>query len=180
MTKRQLHLTAVVVALVAGGLGFWLATREQPVLPPAPESIAVAPEFRPDFTLAGIDGTQRRSTEFAGKAVIFNFWATWCGPCRREIPLLNALQIEHAAEGLQIVGIALDTQENVVAYQKETPLQYISLYGELDAMAVGQAFGLDLYGLPVSVFTDKTGRIVAVHTGELTKADAAGYLAKIL
>lgn len=179
MTKPQLHLAALIVALVAGAIGFWFATREQPTLPPAPPALAT-PEFRPEFSLATVDGAQRSSAEFAGKAVIFNFWATWCAPCRREIPLLNRLQQEHAAQGLAIVGIALDTKENVAAYQQELPLAYTSLYGELEAMAVGRAFGLDLYGLPVSVFTDKTGRIVAVHTGELTEADAVAYLAKIL
>jgi thiol-disulfide isomerase/thioredoxin len=179
MTKPQLHLAALAIALVAGAIGFWIATREQPALPPAPVA-AVTPEFRPEFALAAVEGPQRSSKEFEGKAVIVNFWATWCAPCRREIPLLNRLQAEHADRGLQIVGIALDTQENVAAYQKEVPLQYVSLYGELDAMAVGRAFGQDLYGLPVSVFTDKSGRIVAVHTGELTEADAEGYLAKIL
>lgn len=179
MSKRSLHLLAVVTALTAGGLGFWLATREEPALPPAAPT-AAQPTMRPDFTLAAVDGTTRSSNEFAGKAVVFNFWATWCAPCRREIPLLNRLQAENAAKGLLIVGIAVDTAENVTAYQKETPLQYLSLHGELEAMAVGRAFGLDLYGLPVSVFTDKTGRIVQVHTGELTAADAQAALAKIL
>jgi len=179
MTKPQLHLAVLAVALIAGAIGFWFATREQPALPPAATATA-APGSRPEFTLASVEGPQRSSAEFAGKPVIVNFWATWCAPCRREIPLLNRLQAEHASEGLQIVGIALDTQENVQAYQQEVPLSYVSLYGELDAIAVGKAFGLDLYGLPVSVFTDRNGRIVAVHTGELTEADAAGYLAKIL
>lgn len=179
MTKPQLHLAALAVALVAGAIGFWFATREQPALPPAPVAVA-SPEFRPEFSLATVDGPQRSMKEFEGKAVIINFWATWCAPCRREIPLLNRLQAENAAKGLQIIGIALDTHENVAAYQLELPLSYVSLYGELEAMAVGRAFGLDLYGLPVSVFTDKAGRIVAVHTGELTEADAAEYLAKIL
>jgi thiol-disulfide isomerase/thioredoxin len=179
MTKPQLHLAALAVALIAGAIGFWLATHDEPALPPAPAASTV-PEFRPDFSLATVEGPQRSTADLKGKAVVFNFWATWCAPCRREIPLLNRLQAEHADRGLQIVGIALDTQENVAAYQQEVPLNYLSLYGELEAMAVGRAFGQDLYGLPVSVFTDKNGRIVAVHTGELTEADAAGYLAKIL
>ena len=178
MTKPQLHLAALAVALIAGAIGFWFATRPQPTPPPA--AAATTPEFRPVFALAAVSGPKRSSSEFEGKAVIVNFWATWCAPCRREIPLLNRLQAENADKGLQIVGIALDTQENVLAYEQETPLAYVSLFGELDAMAVGRSFGLDLYGLPVSVFTDKKGRIVAVHTGELTEADAQGYLAKIL
>jgi len=179
MTKRQLHATALLVALAAGGLGFWFATRQEPALPP-PTATVAAPEFRPEFALPSTDGATRSSKEFEGKAMVINFWATWCAPCRREIPLLNRIQAEHGPHGLQIVGIALDTKENVAAFLQETPLTYVSLYGELDAMAVGRAFGLDLYGLPVTVFTEKGGRIVAVHTGELTEAEAAKYLAKIL
>ena len=122
----------------------------------------------------------RSSDEFAGKAVIVNFWATWCAPCRREIPLLNALQAEYGPRGLLVIGIAVDSRENVVAYQEELKLEYLSLQGELEAMDVGRKFGLDLYGLPVSVFTDTQGRILGVHVGELTREDAEGYLAKML
>ncbi len=178
MSNRSKHLAIVVVALVAGAAGLWLATR-QPSVPP-PVASAAAPELRPQFTLNDLDGKARSSDEFAGKAVIVNFWATWCAPCRREIPLLNALQAEYGPRGLQVLGIAVDTKENVTAYQQELKLEYPSLQGELEAMEVGRKFGLDLYGLPVSVFTDKQGRILGVHTGELTREDAEAYLAKML
>ena len=178
MQNGKQQLAIIVVALVAGAAGLWFATRP----PPAPPEVAAvaAPELRPQFTLNDLAGKARSTDEFAGKAVIFNFWATWCGPCRREIPLLNALQAEYGPRGLQILGIAVDTRENVAAYQKELKLEYPSLQGELEAMEVGRKFGLDLYGLPVSVFTDKQGRILGVHVGELTRDDAQAYLAKML
>ena len=178
MQNTTKHLAIVVVALVAGGAGLWLATRA-PLAPPD-IATAAAPELRPQFTLNDIAGKARSSDEFAGKAVIFNFWATWCAPCRREIPLLNALQAEYGPRGLQVLGIAVDSNENVTAYQQELKLEYPSLQGELEAMEVGRKFGLDLYGLPVSVFTDKQGRILGVHIGELTREDAEAYLAKML
>ena len=167
----------VVVAIGAAGLGYWYATRPTP---PPPVVELKSPEFRPEFTLGDITGKARSSTEFDGKPVLFNFWATWCGPCRREIPLLNELQAEYGPQGLLVVGIAVDSLENVQAYEKDLPLHYLTLQGELEAVDVGRLFGLDLYGLPVSVFTDAKGRIFAVHTGELSRADAERLLAKAL
>jgi thiol-disulfide isomerase/thioredoxin len=180
MDKNAKHLAIAVVALAAAATGFWLGSRQEPALPPPAVVAAKAPEVRPEFTLKDVTGVARSTAELGGKAVLFNFWATWCAPCRREIPLLNALQAEYAGRGLQVVGIAVDSLENVSAYQKELPLQYLSLQGELEAVEVGKRFGLDLYGLPVSVFTDKQGRIVGVHMGELTREDAEKYLAKVL
>ena len=180
MSNRNLRL-AIVVALVAGGAGVWFASR-QPAESTAPPPVPalVAPELRPQFALKDLEGKLRSSDEFSGKAVIVNFWATWCAPCRREIPLLNALQSEYGPRGLQVLGIAVDTPENVAAYQQELKLEYPSLQGELEAIEVGRKFGLDLYGLPVSVFTDKQGKILGVHIGELTRDDAEAYLAKML
>jgi len=174
------HLAITLVAILAGAAGFWFATRSEPALPPPPVIVAVVPEVRPVFTLPDVDGKLRSSTEFEGQAVIFNFWATWCAPCRREIPLLNQLQAEYGSRGLQVVGIAVDTAENVAAYQKELELEYPSLHGELEAVEVGRRFGLDLYGLPISVFTDRQGRIVGSHIGELTREDADAFIAKML
>jgi thiol-disulfide isomerase/thioredoxin len=178
--RSRLHLVLTVVAIAAGAAGYWLASRQEPALPPPEVAPAATPEVRPVFTLLDADGNRRSSSEFEGRAVLFNFWATWCAPCRREIPLLNALQAEYADRGLQVVGIAVDTAENVAAYQAELPLRYPSLHGELDAIEVGRRFGLDLYGLPVSVFTDRQGRILGSHVGELDRDQAEGYLAKML
>lgn len=184
MTKHQKTASlALIIALVAGGLGYLFASRlnppPQPVAPVA-SAPAVAPEFRPVFSLGDVAGESRSITEWDGKALLINFWATWCPPCRREIPLLNELQARHGPRGLQVIGIALDSRQAVAEYQQKTPLDYPSLYGELDAIAVGKQFGLDLYGLPVSVLTDRQGRIVAVHMGELLREEAEAFLAKAL
>ena len=178
MSNRNKHLAIIIVALVAGAAGLWFATKQPPAAPPV--AATTVPELRPQFTLNDLEGKARSSDEFAGKAVIVNFWATWCAPCRREIPLLNALQAEYGPRGLQVLGIAVDTPENVAAYQQELKLGYPSLQGELEAIEVGRKFGLNLYGLPVSVFTDKQGKILGVHTGELSREDAEAYLAKML
>ena len=184
MDPRNTKLAFALVAVIAATGGLFLASRQAAAPGPAPTAAtgaaATAPTHRPSFTLVDLDGKQRSSDEYAGKAVIFNFWATWCAPCRREIPMLNALQAEYGPRGLQVLGIAMDTQENIATYRKELNLDYPSLQGELEAVAVGRQFGLDLYALPISVFTAKDGRILGVHMGELTRKDAEAYLAKML
>jgi thiol-disulfide isomerase/thioredoxin len=174
-------LFAAVIAIAAGGLGYFVASRlESPPEPPPAPAMPVQPELRPVFSLSDVDGATRSITEWDGKALLINFWATWCPPCRREIPLLNRLQKTYGGQGLQIVGIALDTPEAVRDYQATTPLDYPSLVGELDAIEVGRKFGLDLYGLPISVLTDAQGRILAVHMGELSPDEATQLVERAL
>lgn len=182
MTDNGKKVVLALIAVAAAVGGYWFGARLKTHEAAAPPAVAEAarPLVRPQFTLNDVDGKARSSDEFAGKAVIFNFWATWCAPCRREIPLLNKLQAEYGVKGLQIVGIAVDTRENVRDYEKELKLEYLSLQGELEAMDVGRKFGQDLYGLPVSVFTDRQGRILGAHIGELTREEAEAYLAKML
>ena len=86
-----------------------------------------------------------------------NFWATWCAPCRREIPLLERLQSEHAADGFQVVGIAVDFRDKVLAYADEMKIDYPLLIGEQEALDAAAAFGVEMVGLPFTVFTDAPG-----------------------
>ena len=74
----------------------------------------------PDFTLQDRDGTMRSIRSWPGKSMIVNFWATWCAPCRREIPLLKEMQQKHGADGFQIVGVAVDFREDVLKYARKS------------------------------------------------------------
>ncbi len=106
-----------------------------------------------------------------GHPTIINFWATWCGPCLREIPLLNLLQQSYTGDKLQVVGIAVDFRDSVREYLKHTQISYALLIGEQDGLEAAAKFGMDLV-LPFSVFADGQGRIVAVKVGELHQAEA--------
>ena len=110
--------------------------------------------------------------------LLVNFWATWCAPCRREIPLLKALRRDHAAEGLEVIGVAVDFREDVLKYAKDIGLDYPLLIGEQDGLDAAAAFGLDPV-LPFSVFSDRQGRIVAVKVGELHADEAEFILARV-
>jgi len=134
--------------------------------------VSGAPEKLPHFVLNDVYGEPRNIHAFDGPLLI-NFWATWCAPCRREIPLLEALHKEQS--GLQVLGIAIDRQPDVESFIGEFGVSYPNLVGQEDAMAVSDLFGLDGLGLPFTVLVSADGYILTVHIGEVD----AGQLAEI-
>jgi len=125
------------------------------------------PDRLPEFTLNDVLGQPHSIGEWAGQPLLINFWATWCAPCRREMPLLQTLHNERAVSGIQVIGIAIDRQPDVQAYIDEAGISYPILSGESDAIAVSDLFGLAGLGLPFSVLVDSAGNILTVHIGEL-------------
>ena len=142
----------------------------QPLQPDAPKPKTV-PTTLPDITLADLKGKPTKLASFAGRPLMVNFWATWCAPCRREIPLLNKIRMERKAQNAEIVGIAVDFKEDVLAFVKETPLSYPLLIGEEDGLAAAEAFGMGM-GFPFSVFVDSQNRILTIKVGELHEDEA--------
>lgn len=143
---------------------------------PARKLVATVPEF----SLADREGKMRSLGDWKGKALIVNFWATWCAPCRKEIPLLQKLQQERGGEGFQVVGIAVDFRDKVLAYADEMKIDYPLLIGEQEGLDAAAAFGIDAVGFPFTIFTDTSGRIVAAHMGELTQPQADLILGSVL
>lgn len=119
------------------------------------------------FTLPDLEGNMRDFSEWDGKARIVNFWATWCAPCRREIPLLKKTQQEFAASGLQIIGIAVDFTDDVIAYAQDAEFNYPILVGQEDAMAVAESSGVQFIGLPFTMVVAPGGQLLSVHLGEI-------------
>ena len=123
-------------------------------------------------------GVRRMLSEWKGRPLVINFWATWCEPCRREIPLLLRLRQEHAADGLEVVGIAVDSRDAVLKYAQEMHIDYPVLIGEQEGLQAVQSFGMETV-LPFSVFADTQGRIVTLKVGELHADEAAFILARV-
>ena len=153
------------------------ASAPDPTAAPEPAAPTI-PATVPDISLPDLAGKPEALRSADGHPRLYNFWATWCEPCRREIPLLNTLQDAYAGDGLQIVGIAVDFRDAVQKYLKTTRLHYASLVGEEDGYAAAQKFGMDLV-LPFSVFADEQSRIVAVKVGELHRDEAEAILAQM-
>lgn len=124
------------------------------------------PAAVPDIALADLHGIKHKLSEWKGRPLLINFWATWCDPCRREIPLLKALRHERAREGVEVVGIAVDFRDAVQHYSHEMGIDYPVLVGEQDGLDAIAAFGMDTV-FPFTVFADRQGRIVTLKIGEL-------------
>jgi thiol-disulfide isomerase/thioredoxin len=132
-----------------------------------PESIAL-----PDS-----NGKMHRLAEYRGRPLVLNFWATWCEPCRREIPLLTDLHRQYGTE-VQIVGVAVDFQKDVLRYALAKGINYPLLMGETDGLAAVNALGMETV-FPFTVFADGQGDIVAVKVGELHADEAQMILGKV-
>jgi thiol-disulfide isomerase/thioredoxin len=178
-------IAASIIAAATVGFGAYRVMHEKPVAPPpaaaaeepdtSVASSAPVPQMRPVFSLEDADGKSRSITEWDGKTLVINFWATWCAPCRREIPMLKALSAARAAQDVVVIGIAVDFRDKVLPYAKEAGINYPVLIGEEDGLDAATAFGLGSIGLPCTVFVDAKGRIVTAHLGEL-HADQADLI----
>jgi thiol-disulfide isomerase/thioredoxin len=117
-----------------------------------------------NFTMKDVNNHDVTLSQYAGKVVILDFWATWCGPCKVEIPHFVEFQEKYGKAGLQIVGISVDdTAEKLVPYVAEMKMNYPVLQG-LDHDDVQEAYG-PIVGIPVSVMISRDGKICATHTG---------------
>jgi thiol-disulfide isomerase/thioredoxin len=197
--SRPFQIVLVVVLLTAAGvLGFgayrFFAGRQPaPTAAPAPGATAATdteteaeptplpapglPETRPVFALKDREGVLRSITDWDGKSLVINFWATWCAPCRREIPMLKTLHAERASQNIEVIGVAVDFREDVLAYAKNMAVDYPLLIGEQDGLDAVGLFGLgSTVGFPFTVFTDDRGRIVTAHLGELQAGEANAIL----
>jgi len=172
-TGRVALVLSLALASAAGGFFAFNALRGSP-----PSTAAVAPTL-PDFTLTDLEGISRRSSEWAGRPRIVNFWATWCPPCRREIPLLIELQASHR-DSLEVIGIAIDDMAAVREYAADTGFNYPILVGQQDAVDLGNKILRDWIGLPFTAFVDASGHVTRVHVGELHREEAEEFIQEVL
>jgi thiol-disulfide isomerase/thioredoxin len=126
----------------------------------------------PPASLVDLAGHPRRLSEWRGRILVCNFWATWCAPCREEIPLLMAAREKYASLGFEIVGIAIDNAAKVREYATSFNISYPILLAETDGLDLMRKLGNTGGGLPYTVVTDRPGnvrhrKLGAFHQGEL-------------
>ncbi len=162
--------TSAFVVLMAGVL-FYAAQISVEAPAPAPLPIeqpqALKVLTHPAFTLPDMAGVDHDFSEWSGKNRILNFWATWCAPCRREIPLLKAFQAEQGGNEFQVIGIAVDYPEPVANYAETAEFNYPILVGQQDAMAIAESSGIEFVGLPFTMFVSSNGELLSSYIGEL-------------
>lgn len=152
-----------------------------PIVAQLPGDIAGAPQVgseAPSFVLADLAGNPVSLADFRGQPVIINFWATWCAPCRIEMPELQAAYDQYQADGLVI--LAVNREEDLATVQAyfvdEMGLTFTALLDE-------QAFAANVYNvfnMPTTYFVDPAGMVTAVHRGPMTKGQIDGYLANTI
>ena len=171
MQRSFLIFAMAFIALMAGALFYAARIPVQVEIPATtaePEVAATsdAPVY-PSFKLADLDGNERDFAEWAGKHRLLNFWATWCAPCRREIPLLREFQEQHGGRGFQVIGIAVDFRDQVTAYAETAEFNYPILIGQDDAMAVAETSGVEFIGMPFTMIVAADGELINAHIGEI-------------
>jgi thiol-disulfide isomerase/thioredoxin len=127
-----------------------------------------------------LEGRTRRLAEWKGKVVLCNFWATWCSPCREEVPMLVALSKEMAAKGIEVVGIALDSAAKVGEFAKDYKVSYPLLVAGPNGIDLMRVAGNKVGGLPYTVFLNRQGRIVNRKLGALRETEVRERLAQML
>jgi thiol-disulfide isomerase/thioredoxin len=132
----------------------------------------VIPTRLPPFTLGDLNGHPAPISAWSGKSLIINFWATWCAPCQREIPLLKTLASEWAPRDFAVLGIAVDYRDKVQEFARRLNIDYPLFVGEQDALDVAASFGMGSPAFPFTVFTDRNGEVVALFVGELHRPQA--------
>ena len=165
-----LFLGVAVLAAAAGVLtGQWL--RGDPNEGEAGQGpAALVGNPRPPFTLGASDGRVVSADDFDGRVLLVNFWATWCTPCLKEMPMLDGLHERLGPAGLDIVGIALDDVQRAREFAAKLGIDYTILVGAGDVMATGLAWGNQAGLLPYTVLVDRDGIVRWTFLGELEEA----------
>lgn len=180
MMNRHTIVILVLACLAAFG-GWWLQNRwmnAPPVQPPAPAGVTTfaVGDSVGTYSLPDLKSQATALATWRGKVVVLNFWATWCAPCRQEMPMLAKMQAEHAADGLQVVGVAMDQPQSAAAFLKNFPVGYPILIGINADPTPTTIFGDTAGLLPYSVLVGRDGRILGTKLGVLDPATIQAWL----
>lgn len=129
-----------------------------------------ATSIRPEFSLPDLQGKLRNIKEWDGKYIVLNFWATWCPPCRKEIPEFIALQKQYGKSNLQFIGVAIDDEVSVNQFALEMGINYPNLIAEMQGIELARQYGNAMGALPFSVIINPEGQIVARQIGFLERS----------
>ena len=174
--RLAIGLSAALIALAAGfysGMG----VRETRLAEPAISAEAVARLFA--TRLNDASGQAQAFAQWQGKTLVINFWATWCPPCREEMPSFSSLHTKHASNGVQFVGIALDTAENVGAFSKAHPVSYPLLVADAEGSELTRQLGNSRLALPYTLVLGGAGDVQLARLGRVSEKELDALLQKM-
>ena len=184
MKERSLWVVGLVIASLSALAGFKLSS-ERPSSALAsdamnPSHLTVGLQTTTDIKIQDLSGHQRTLTEWNGKVLVVNFWATWCPPCVTEIPGFVELQTKYGSRGLQFVGIALDEVIATAKFSRDRGINYPVLVGEDNVAQLMRGYGNAIGALPFTVVFNRAGKIVHIHQGEWSSVDALAVIQPLL
>lgn len=176
MSRRA--VVSVLVAAFAVGFGAYAGMRVYQTSRPA--------SLLPDAAVAGLFAQRLpdaigKTTDFGewrGKTLVVNFWATWCPPCREEMPAFSRVAEKYAGQGVQFVGVALDSPEKVAAFAAQYPVRYPLLIAEAEGMALMRELGNTRAALPYTLIVAAGGEVLLTRLGQLSEDDLEKVLKK--
>ena len=152
----------------------------KPVMQKASNAPIKVGSQRPGFSLPDQEGVTHQLSEWDGKVMVINFWATWCPPCRKETPAFVELQDQYGEQGLQFIGVAIDEKDNVENFADTYGVNYPMLLGDLEAINISKSYGNRFGTLPYTVIVDRQGKISFIQRGELLKTTAEEKIKALL
>lgn len=174
-------LAIALVALIGAGAGFLIGQRVHgpspwQAIPGAPAPLRELPPLR----LPQIEGPERSLAEFRGRPLLINYWATWCPPCIKEMPILDAFADEQGAMGVAVLGIALDSPDAVREFLQRVAVGYPNLIEAPGNNDSSVALGNSRNVLPFSVLADADGAVLAVRAGSFDAAELRRWVGEHL
>ena len=174
-TQRPRWVVYALAALIALALGVYAFRLLPEPAPGSRDSAALLAVSLPD-----VDGHPQSLAQWRGRLLVVNFWATWCAPCREEMPMFVRAQAAHGAKGLQFVGIAVDDAVKVRQFAKEIGLNYPALIGGYGAMEMSKTLGNSVMALPFTIVIGPKGDVVLTQLGPVRAAQLERLVADFL
>ena len=173
MTGRRQFILVAMVAAAAAAAGYGMNAWRLGAGDGAAEAVMAS-------GFSDLDGRLQPLSQWRGKVLVVNFWATWCTPCREEIPGFVRLQEKYRDRGLQFVGVAIDQPDKVQAFAREFSMNYPVLLGGIDSVEMSRRTGNRAGALPYTLLFDRTGRIVGSELGGLKESKLDGMIQSLL
>ncbi len=169
--KAALLYAAVALLSMAAGVftAQWLQQDKHAIT--LTERRVGVPEIRPNFRLNNLEGEKRSLSEWDGNIILLNFWATWCPPCRKEMPGFIELREQLKDKPFEVIGVAIDRIEPVQNFVDEIDVRYPILLAEMEGLTIMREYGNQLTTLPYTVIIDKNQKIIKTFRTEVTKED---------
>ncbi len=167
MSKTKIAVNLALAIVV--GIGIWFTFHNQPTADQTSATSNILPKQLPSFTLKDTKGVARNSSEWNGKILIVNFWATWCPPCLEEMPILIDFQEQHSSQGIQIVGVAVDNLEQVQDFIDLYGINFPVVVGQNEAVELGKKMGNRISALPYTAIFDQNGKTLYAQPGKVTQ-----------